>query len=102
MYALRFCGERVTAKENKDGRKNSRRPGKWDDVVAKRPDPRDAQLSEADALTVRHGRHSIHESQIMFDILMAASGKGIQNAERETYIILEAAELAPVIAFFQV
>jgi len=34
---------------------NSRGPGKWDDMLAKRANPRDAQLGERDALAIRYG-----------------------------------------------
>jgi len=40
-------------------------------VVAERADPRDAQLRDRDALSVRYGRQTLHELEVMSDVLEA-------------------------------
>ena len=74
-------------------------------MVTKRANPRNAQLSDRDALTTRYGRKSVDELEVMSDILepVVTSGRrsGAQDV-RSTDIILETAERAPEIAFFKV
>ena len=53
---------------------NLRRPRKWDDMLAERTNPRDAQLGERDALTVRYGRQAIYEPEFTSDTLQASGG----------------------------
>jgi hypothetical protein len=81
---------------------NSRRSGKRDDVVAKRSNPCNAQLGEGDALTVCYGRKSVHESQVVLDILRPVLSVRKARAREKTYIILETAEIAPGVTLFQV
>jgi hypothetical protein len=50
---------------------NSRGPGKRDDMVAERANPRDAQLGERDAFTIRYGRQAIYEPEFTSDTLGA-------------------------------
>jgi hypothetical protein len=38
-------------------------------VVAKSANPSDAQLSDRDAFTIRYGRQSFHELEVVIDIL---------------------------------
>jgi len=73
-------------------------------MVTKRGNPRNAQLGDRDALTIRYGRQSIDELEILSYILepVATSGRnsGAQDV-KTTHIILETAERAPEIAFFK-
>jgi len=78
-------------------------------VVAKRANPRDAQLRERDTFTIRYGRQALHELEVMSDILEARwlcqqrSKRGTgRDVKQDSYVILETAESTSEIAFFEV
>ncbi len=53
-------------------KENLRGSGKRDHVVAESANPRDAQLRDRDAFPIRYGRQTVHELEVMSDILGAS------------------------------
>jgi len=64
-------------------------------MVTKRGNPRNAQLGDRDALTIRYGRQSVDELEILSYILEPAATPGMNSGAQDvksTDIILETAE----------
>ena len=75
-------------------------------MVAESPNPRDAQLRDRDAFPIRYGRQTVHELEIMSDILGASGyvsgGERSGDVKDDSYFILETTEPAPEVAFFEI
>lgn len=79
-------------------------------MVAERAHPCDTELGERDVLTVRYGRQTVHELEVMSDVLCDKRIRQRQHGNARlacgdggrSHLVLETAERAPEIAFLKV
>ena len=79
-----YCGIQVTEIVVKDSRGSRKR----DDIVAKRAHPRNAELGNRDTFTIRYGGQSVHELEIMINVLWAHVCVSMGNTETEDVFTL--------------